>query len=89
MKCENCDKMHWYCCAKPWLGGLLWLAAAVALILAWSAGSSEFGLVWGRDELHWYLDAIVLGVLALGCKLHCSRGDCGKCGVVRKTDVLN
>ncbi|MEK7115217.1 MAG: hypothetical protein AAB847_02570 [Patescibacteria group bacterium] len=82
MKCENNGgKMHWYCCVKPMLGGVLWVAAAIALIAAWMASSSDIGLVYGRDELHWYLDAIVLAVLALGCKIHCGRGDgCGMCG---------
>ena len=52
----------------------------MALIVAWMASSNATGLVWGRDEIHWYLDAMVLGVLALGCKIHCGKGDCGKCG---------
>lgn len=76
---NNNDKMqqiyHW----KQKTGAVLWVVSLLALIAAWIASNSEFGLVWGRDEIHWYLDALVLGVLALGCKMHRGKGDCGKC----------
>ena len=84
LNCENCDKMHWGCCVKPMLGGLLWLGAVAAVVAAWMTSSNPTSLVLGRDEIHWYLDAIVLAVLALGCKIHCGKGDCGKCGGGKK-----
>lgn len=84
MTCENCDKMHWSCCIKPMLGGLLWLLAAVSLLLAWYTTAQEM-VFWGKDAAHWYWDALVLGVLALGCKIHCGKGECGMCGTTKKT----
>jgi len=78
-KCENCDKGHWACCVKPMLGAILWVGAFLALVAAWLTRTSGTGLFFGVDEIHWYLDAIVLGVLALGCKFHCGNA-CGICG---------
>ena len=63
---------------KKILGKVLWVGALLALVAAWMASSSELGLVLGRDEIHWYLDALALGVLALGCKMNCDK-DCVRC----------
>ena len=83
MKCENCDKMHWGCCFKPMLGGLLWLLAAISFIVACYSSSTGV-MVWGKEVMTWYWNALTLGVLALGCKIHCSRMDCGMCGMKKE-----
>ncbi|MBI4992250.1 MAG: hypothetical protein HZB99_03460 [Candidatus Harrisonbacteria bacterium] len=70
-------KWHWSCCLRPALGMLLWLAGAAALALAWWAVWRR-ELVWGLEPLAWYWNALILGVLALGCKGHGS-GHCGTC----------
>lgn len=72
------DKLHWQCCMRPKCGKLFWLVALIALILAWVATFK--GTVWGLDAMHWYWDALVLGVLALGLKMASHRG----CGHVAK-----
>lgn len=71
-------KWHWRCCWKPMLGTLLWLGAAAALALAWWAVWRR-GLVWGLEPLAWYWNALVLGVLALGCKGGHGCDSCGTC----------
>ena len=81
--CENSDKMHWGCCIKPMLGGLLWLLALVSFLVACYTSNTEV-VVWGKEALEWYWVALVLGVLALGCKIHCGRGECGMCGGGKK-----
>lgn len=60
------DKMHMSCCWLPLAGIILWLASATALTFAWL--SSE-GFILGRSSFHWYWDALILGVLAVGSKL--------------------
>jgi len=70
-------KWHKYCW---WFGGLLWTLAALSVLLAWWAVYRR-GLVLGLEPLAWYWNALVLGVLALGCKSDCgSCGSCGACG---------
>jgi len=81
MFCKNCslynDKLHWKCCAKPFLAKTVWLLAILSLIGAWASGG---GIWWGWDGLTWYWNALVLGVLALGFNHHKSGGGgCGKC----------
>lgn len=61
------SKWHWACCWKPMTGMLLWAAAAASLALAWWAVWTK-GLVLGLEPLAWYWNALVLGVLAMGCK---------------------
>ena len=83
MKNGHHEKTHITCCVKPILGGLFWMAAFLALLAAWLARVSPDRLIWGIDEGHWYLDALVLGILALGCKIH-SLGACNVCASVEK-----
>lgn len=66
MNCPPDTKIHYKCCLLPLLGALLWLASAISLGMAWYAG---YGFVWNRDAVHWYWDALILGVLAIGLKL--------------------
>ena len=54
------------CCWMPLAGLLLWLASATTLVFAWLSGD---GFLFGRSSIHWYGDALILGVLAIGSKL--------------------
>jgi len=65
-------KWHWACCWKM----VLWGLSALALVLAWVSVYMK-GLVLGLEPLAWYWNALVLGVLANGCKAGC--GSCGTC----------
>ena len=65
----NHSKWHLACCWRPMLGMLLWLAGAASLAMAWVAVYRR-GLVFGLEPLAWYWNALVLGVLALGKKMH-------------------
>ena len=51
------------------LGNVLWTVAALCLVMAWVAVWRR-GLVLGLEPLAWYWNALVLGVLAGGCKGH-------------------
>ncbi len=59
--------MHWACCWKPMLGVVLWSLGMLALVLAWVSIWRQ-SLVFGLEPLAWFWNALVLGVLALGCK---------------------
>lgn len=63
---------HWYCLVRKALGQILWIAAALSLISAWTVMRTK-ALVLGLPDLVWYWNALVLGVLAAGIKLD---GDC-------------
>lgn len=86
------DKIHWRCCWLPLLGLFLWFAAAVSLVLAWVAVSRK-APVLGYADIGWYLNAIVLSLLAIPlklkrgwCKMHggsCGSGDCGMHGEMK------
>ncbi len=60
------------CCSKHAIGKALWVLAAISLILAWVSGSD---IIFGADALTWYINAIVLGILAIPLKI----GRCGSC----------
>ncbi len=81
----NHSKMHWACCWKPMLGVVLWTLGMLALVLAWVSIWRQ-NLVFGLEPLAWFWNALVLGVLALGCKGHGCRGghSCGSCEVSDK-----
>ena len=66
---------------KCWLWKLLWLLAAVCLVLAWVAVYMK-NLVLGLEPLAWYWNALVLGVLAMPIKMDCH--GCGTCGVSKE-----
>jgi hypothetical protein len=77
--------MHWSCCIAPLLSIIFWVGGIVALVLAWSAGD---GMIWGKADAYWYLNALALGVLAVGgrgkkfgsCRGgSCGQGSCGDC----------
>lgn len=70
------NKMHWSCCWKPMLGMALWALAAACFVLGLVAITRPTG-VWQISTLGWYWNALILGVLALGCK-GCGHG-CSKC----------
>lgn len=67
----------------PLLTIIFWVGGIISLILAWSAGT---GLVFGKADAFWYLNALALGVLAIGGRGKkpgsCRKGDCssGACG---------
>ncbi len=87
--------MHWKCCWRPLAGHVLWIAAFIALIMAWvsiqrnnslqakaQAGQQvnpKDALVFGLEPLAWYWNALVLGVLAIGKKVSSSSCGCGSC----------
>lgn len=68
----------------------LWLAAALALVLAWVASAKADGMVCfgardaggkcasGLPVAHLFWDALILGVLSMGLKKHCGMS-CGSC----------
>lgn len=72
--------MHWACCIVPLLTLAFWVGGIVCLVLAWSAGVDT---VLGKPDLFWYLNAVALGVLAIGGRGKkfgaCRKGACG-CG---------
>ena len=70
------SKWHWACCWKAMAGMVLWGAGALSLVLAWTAVWQK-GLVLGLEPLAWYWNALVLGVLASGCKG--GSASCGYC----------
>lgn len=72
--------MHsgWMYKTKWWLGGILWVLSVVALVMAWVASASTNGLFLQLPVAHLFWDALILGVLALGCKM--DMGYCGGCG---------
>ena len=82
-KSSKCSPMHWSCCIVPLLSIVFWVAGIAALVLAWLAGD---GMIWGKADAFWYLNALALGVLAIGGhgkKLgSCRKGarDHGMCG---------
>ena len=75
------SKWHWACCWKPMVGMVLWGAGMLSLVMAWAAVYNR-GLVLGLEPLAWYWNALVLGVLANGCKG--GHGSCGTCETEEK-----
>lgn len=75
---NKCSPMHWACCIAPMLSLVFWVAGIVSLVLAWSAGD---GMIWGKADAFWYLNALSLGVLAMGGRGKkigsCRKGSCG------------
>ncbi len=81
-----CSPMHWTCCVAPILSLVFWIGGIIALILAWAATN---GAVLGMTVDFWYLNALALGVLAMGgrgkkfgsCRKGtcCGAGNCGSC----------
>lgn len=71
-----CSPMHWSCCIVPLLSIVFWIGGIAALVLAWSAGD---GMAWGRPDAFWYLNALSLGVLAMGGRGK-KLGSCRKMG---------
>ena len=69
------DKMHWRCCWKPMLGLLLWVAAAFSVVMAWLSRGAP---LLGYNDVGWYMNAVVLALLAIPMKL--GGGWCGKHG---------
>ena len=55
--------IHWNCCLMPLLGKLFWIAGIAALVAAWISGNN--GSVWGFGADQWYMNALVMGVLAI------------------------
>ncbi|MEK7554364.1 MAG: hypothetical protein AAB518_00025 [Patescibacteria group bacterium] len=69
----------WSCSCWRLFGAILWVAGAVALVLAWVSVSK--GMVLGMDTSRWYANALILAVLAIPMKLK-GRGmecECGTC----------
>jgi len=84
-KSGMCSPLHWSCCVVPLLTLVFWVGGIIALVLAWSAGD---GMILGKADAYWYLNALALGVLAMGgrgkklgsCrKGACGHGMCGGC----------
>jgi|GEM_PF-2366000 len=79
----NCSPMHWSCCIVPLVSLIFWVASIVALVFAWVAGDTA---VFGKADAFWYLNALALGVIAIGGRGKkpgmCRKGVCGsgKCG---------
>lgn len=83
-------KWHLSCCGPMILKKALWLAAALALVLAWVASAKADGMVCfgardaggkcasGLPVAHLFWDALILGVLSMGLKKHHGMG-CGTC----------
>lgn len=69
-------KMHWACCWMPMLSMVLWAVAMVSFVLGLVAISRPSGILQ-ISTLGWYWNALILGVLSLGCKG--SKGHCGSC----------
>lgn len=63
------------------VGGLFWAAAFLCLIFAW-VGTSKGGAFSGVEVNTWYLNALVLGVLAVPLKLK-GHGEGCACGVCK------
>lgn len=75
---HNHKKKGW-----SWLGMILWVLAFVALMMAWIASARPNGLFLSLPVAHLFWDALVLGVLSLGVKMHHMSGMChgDKCGM--------
>lgn len=71
------SKWHWGCCWRM----ALWTLAALALVVAWVSVYKK-APVFNLEPLAWYWNALVLGVLANGCKGGCS--SCETCEVNEK-----
>ena len=78
------SKWHLACCWKPVVGTVLWTAGMLSLVMAWVAVYNR-GLVLGLEPLAWYWNALVLGVLAVGCSGH--SGHCGTCMPEEKAEM--
>lgn len=78
------SKFHWACCWKPMVGLVLWAAGMLSLAMAWVAVWQR-GLVLGLEPLAWYWNALVLGVLATGCKG--GHGSCGSCEMPEEKEM--
>ena len=69
----KCDAWHEKCACGKMLGGLLWLAGVISLVLGWIAMRGD-GL-WGYDASFWMMNAVALGILAIPLKL--KKKSCG------------
>lgn len=64
-------KKNWY----SWVSHALWVLAALAFILGWVSLLRQ-SLVLNLDPVAWYWNALVMGVLSMGCK---GSDNCGTC----------
>ena len=74
----NHKKMHWMCCMMPVLSMVLWVAAMASFVLGLVAITKPAGILQ-ISTLGWYWNALILGVLSLGCHGG-SKMNCGSCG---------
>lgn len=75
----NHKKWHWMCCWMPRLSMVLWVVAMASFVLGLVAITRPAGILQ-ISTLGWYWNALILGVLSLGCngsKMHC--GSCDTC----------
>lgn len=73
-----------HCACWHWMGSLLWLAALLSLILAWITGpEANFS---GLDQGELFVNAMVLGILAIPLKLkgHAGGCECNMCKPSRR-----
>lgn len=75
----NYKKMNWVSDWMPVLSMVLWVVAMASFVLGLVAITKPAGILQ-ISTLGWYWNALILGVLSLGCKgsVH-SCNDCGSC----------